>query len=43
MTRAPVFRCQDTEEALDFIIWLEKNFFQIKEICESTSNHLKNY
>lgn len=40
MTRAPVFRCQDTQEALDFVAWLEKNFSQIKRTCESTSNHL---
>lgn len=40
-TRAPVFATSGISEGREFIFWIEKNFYDIKKICESTSKHLK--
>ena len=42
MTRAPVFGFSSLEKAREFAEWLEMpaNYSQIKQVCESTSNHL---
>lgn len=40
-TRAPVFKTQSIRESQQFIDDISKNFSLIKEICESTSFHLK--
>lgn len=40
-TRGPVFYVGDLKKALEFKIWLERNWKEVKKITESTSNHLK--
>jgi hydroxymethylglutaryl-CoA reductase (NADPH) len=40
-TRAPVFKTHSLEDSHKFTIWLEDNFEKMKEVAESTSNHLK--
>lgn len=41
VTRAPVFKTKSLADTVRIKNWLEKNFEKIKDICESTSSHLK--
>jgi len=41
MSRAPVFVVENIEEGKALMEWVESNFEEIKEVTESTSNHLK--
>jgi hydroxymethylglutaryl-CoA reductase (NADPH) len=41
MTRAPVFSCENIENAYKLKTWVEENFNEIKEVCESTTRHGK--
>ncbi len=41
MTRAPVFVVETITQGKAFIHWIENNFAKIKEITESTSDHLE--
>ncbi len=41
MTRAPVFRSGGIDETREFLSWIERNEERIREITESTSNHLR--
>lgn len=41
MTRAPVYKLESYQEALEFISFIDKNFLRIKTVVEKTSKHLK--
>ena len=41
MTRAPVFSCENVENACKLKTWVEEHFNEIKEVCESTTRHGK--
>ncbi|MCH7666373.1 MAG: hydroxymethylglutaryl-CoA reductase (NADPH) [Acidobacteria bacterium] len=41
MTRAPVFRSRGIEDTQRFLHWVDENQDRIREITESTSNHLE--
>lgn len=41
MTRAPVFRSTGIDDTRAFLDWIEANEERIREITESTSNHLR--
>jgi len=41
MTRAPVFRSSGIEDTQRFLQWVDENQDRIREITESTSNHLE--
>lgn len=41
MSRAPVWRCTDGNQARDFLDWLNHNLSRFVQSCESTSNHLR--
>ncbi len=41
MTRAPVFKTESVEDALELVKWVEEHFNEIKEVAESTTKHGK--
>jgi hydroxymethylglutaryl-CoA reductase (NADPH) len=41
MTRAPVFRSSGIDDTRRFLDWVEENEDRIREVTESTSNHLE--
>ena len=41
MVRAPMFQFQSLTDCVVFKSWYEKNFIEIKKVCESFSNHAK--
>lgn len=41
MTRAPVFRSRGIEDTQRFLHWVDENEDRIREVAESTSNHLE--
>lgn len=41
VTRAPVFKTQGIKQNVEVKKWLGENFDEIKNLCESTSSHLK--
>lgn len=41
ITRAPVFRTKDLSQAMQLKHWVIENLANLKEVAESTSNHLK--
>ncbi len=41
MTRGPVFKLKNLEEAMKTEIWIEKNFKSLAKVAQSTSSHLK--
>ncbi len=39
ISRSPAFTFEDIDQGLKFAAWLDENFFEIKAVAESTTNH----